>query len=240
MDTNQVNFWLSINAENFTPETLPVVKNKLEQIDKSQMMFLQSASFKKPSTIFLIALFLGWERFLLNDIALGIVKVITAYGCGIWWLIDIFTAKKRAQKYNFQQFQKATAMISGGISMPTAPTINTAIPETQQTTTQSQQYEFGAVAPTTQNKSISGGKIVLLFVAIILLIGGGLFVYHNWDSWFKPNAPVATDILNRYNSQMGKVNNTGGSSLEEIFSETNKVKQVKEQSSKLYLKQQCR
>jgi|GEM_PF-246750 len=118
MDTNQVNFWLATNAENFAPETHPAVKSKLEEIDNNQLMYLSNASFQKPSTILLIAIFLGWERFWLNDIALGIVKIITAYGCGIWWLIDLFTAKKRAQKYNFEQFQKATGMMGGGGSTP--------------------------------------------------------------------------------------------------------------------------
>jgi len=110
MDSNQVNFWLSMNAENFAPEVLPIIKNGLEQMDDSKMMYLQSASFQKPSTILLIAIFLGWERFWLNDVALGIVKIITCYGCGIWWLVDLFTAQKRAKKYNFQQFQKLTTL----------------------------------------------------------------------------------------------------------------------------------
>jgi len=108
MDTNQVNFWLATNAENFAPETLPVIKSKLEEIDNNQLLYLANASFQKPSTILLISIFLGWERFFLDDIALGIVKIITCYGCGIWWLIDIFSARKRALQYNFQQFQKFT------------------------------------------------------------------------------------------------------------------------------------
>ena len=114
MDNNQVNFWLSVNAVNFNPVDLPAIKAQLEQMNNNQVMLLQSAEFKKPSTIFMIALLLGWERFLLDDIGLGIVKVITAYGCGIWWLIDVISAKKRAQKYNFQQFQKATSAFGGG------------------------------------------------------------------------------------------------------------------------------
>ncbi|MDR2424066.1 MAG: TM2 domain-containing protein [Prevotellaceae bacterium] len=109
MDNQQVNFWLAVNAENFAPEMLPVVKKTLEQIDDSQLMYLQNASFQKPSTIFLIAIFLGWERFFMDDIALGVIKVLTCFGCGIWWLIDIISAKKRAQKFNFKQFQKFTA-----------------------------------------------------------------------------------------------------------------------------------
>ena len=127
MDNNQVNFWLGVNTENFNPTDLPAIKATLEQMDNNQMMFLQSAEFKKPSTIFLIAFLLGWERFFLGDVGLGIVKVITAYGCGIWWLIDIFTAKERAKKYNFQQFQKVTSTFGSGnannfVSTPTDST----------------------------------------------------------------------------------------------------------------------
>ena len=114
MDSNQVNFWLNANVENFNLGDLPVIRAKLEELDDNQMMFLQGVKFKKPSTVFLIALLLGWERFLLNDTGVGIIKVITAYGCGIWWLIDIFSAKKRAQKYNLQQFQKATSGFANG------------------------------------------------------------------------------------------------------------------------------
>jgi TM2 domain-containing membrane protein YozV len=115
MDSNQINIWLSVNVEKFNSADLPAIKAVLEQMDNNQLMFLQNADFKKPSTIFLIAFFLGWERFFLNDVGLGIVKVITGYGCGIWWLIDIFSAKARARKYNFKQFQKVTSPNFGAL-----------------------------------------------------------------------------------------------------------------------------
>lgn len=111
MEKSQVNLWLSINAENFNPHDLVVIREKLEKMDDDKIILIQGANLQKPSTILLIAIFLGWERFWLDDIALGIVKIITCYGCLIWWLIDIFTAQDRAKKYNFQQFAKFSALV---------------------------------------------------------------------------------------------------------------------------------
>jgi hypothetical protein len=110
MDKNYVNFWLSMNAVNFDPADLIIIKGKLEELDDNKLLLLQSASFQKPSIILIIAIFLGWERFWLDDIGLGVVKIITCYGCGIWWLVDIFSAQRRAQKYNMQQFIRLTGI----------------------------------------------------------------------------------------------------------------------------------
>ena len=103
--------WLGITAENFDIQDISLVRENLEKIDEDKLILLQATSFQKPSTILLIAIFLGWERFWLEDIGLGIVKIVTCYGCGIWWLIDIFSAKKRAQKYNLEKFMKVVSFM---------------------------------------------------------------------------------------------------------------------------------
>ena len=111
MDKSKVNMWLGITAENFDIQDISLVRENLEKIDEDKLILLQATSFQKPSTILLIAIFLGWERFWLEDIGLGIVKIVTCYGCGIWWLIDIFSAKKRAQKYNLEKFMKVVSFM---------------------------------------------------------------------------------------------------------------------------------
>ncbi len=49
------------------------------------------ASSKSRSTAILLSMFLGMlgaDRFYLGDVGLGILKLLTAGGCGLWALID--------------------------------------------------------------------------------------------------------------------------------------------------------
>ncbi len=54
---------------------------------------------KDPGTAVIMAIFL-FDRFWLGDTALGVVKYLTLAGCGLWGLIDLFTAKSRCNDYN--------------------------------------------------------------------------------------------------------------------------------------------
>lgn len=83
------------------------VQKRLTELDDDKATVILSLSLQKPTVILIIAILLGWDRFFLDDIGLGVVKVITCYGCGIWWLIDIFSAKKRTYEYNYKKFTEA-------------------------------------------------------------------------------------------------------------------------------------
>ena len=80
--------------------------------DSRKMIFhSQFASEKKDrGTATILALFF-YDRIWLDDIGLGIVKLITLGGCGIWGLIDIFTAGSRCDHYNRRKAREIIAAL---------------------------------------------------------------------------------------------------------------------------------
>lgn len=94
------------NGECFDVAAAQDVQKQLTEVDDSKAAVIMSMNLHHPTVMLIVAIALGWERFFLNDIPLGIIKVITCYGCGIWWLVDIFTAQRRTYDYNYKKFNE--------------------------------------------------------------------------------------------------------------------------------------
>lgn len=93
----------------------------VKDLDDSNKLIFQSqfASEKKDrGTATILAIFM-YDRIWLGDIGLGIVKIITAGLCGIWWVIDIFTAGSRADDHNRQKAREIIAALNA--NYPSAP-----------------------------------------------------------------------------------------------------------------------
>lgn len=102
--------FIAANAGKFEPSALMAIRGELEKMSDEKIMALTAINYTDPMLILVIAIVLGWERLFLDDVALGILKILTCYGFGIWWLIDIFTAASRAREYNFKKFMSAAAI----------------------------------------------------------------------------------------------------------------------------------
>jgi len=101
---NKLDMWIMSNGKYFPAERLPIVQEKLAQLPESKINLLYALELKDPMMILIISIFLGVlgvDRFLLGDIGLGIAKLLTAGGCGVWAIIDIFFTHNKAKELNF-------------------------------------------------------------------------------------------------------------------------------------------
>ena len=65
---------------------------------------ITSLDLKDPTTTLLLSIFLGTlgvDRFMINDIGMGILKLFTGGVCGILTIIDWFMITKLTKQYNF-------------------------------------------------------------------------------------------------------------------------------------------
>lgn len=83
-------------------------------LDDSKKMIFQaqySSEKKDRGTAFILAWF-SIDRLWLGDTGAGILKLLTIGGCGIWTLIDLFTAGSRADDYNRRKAQEIVAALN--------------------------------------------------------------------------------------------------------------------------------
>lgn len=86
---------------------LPI--NSIEYISKNKII-LQNVVLYNPSMALFLSIFLGclgFDRFYIQDYIIGIAKLVTGGGCGLWWLIDIFIIKKATRQRNLHNVLKA-------------------------------------------------------------------------------------------------------------------------------------
>jgi TM2 domain-containing membrane protein YozV len=113
MDSTKVEMYIATSGQKFPAERLMEIKQKLEQIDDNKFMVLQSVQLKDPTTLLIISILLGAygvDRFMLGDTGLGVAKLLTAGGCGIWAIIDWFTVQDRTRQLNYTKFMQVAAM----------------------------------------------------------------------------------------------------------------------------------
>ena len=104
MEQQKVDLYVMSNQKYFPAEKMMYLKEKLSQTDESKFALLCSVELKDPTTLLLVSLFIGgWgiDRFMLGDVGMGVLKLLTCGLCGILTIIDWFTVAKRAKELNF-------------------------------------------------------------------------------------------------------------------------------------------
>ena len=104
MDQNKVDMYIMTNQKYFPAEKIMYIKEKLAAMDESKFSMISTIEMKDPTTILLVSIFLGGlgiDRFMLGDIGMGILKLLTCGVCAILTIIDWFTISKKTKELNF-------------------------------------------------------------------------------------------------------------------------------------------
>ena len=109
MEQSKIDIFISTMNEKFPASNMMEVRSQLEKIDDSKLGLLQSLNYKNPTTVLIVSLFigsLGVDRFMLGQTGLGIAKLLTCGGMGIWTIVDWFTIMGKTKEMNLQMFKQ--------------------------------------------------------------------------------------------------------------------------------------
>lgn len=110
MDASKVDMYLMANSKYFEGSEISRIRTRLLQMDEnewSRIMFLQ---FQDPTMMLLVSIFggnLGIDRFMIGDTGMGIGKLLTCGGLGVWYVVDLFMIMGATREKNMQKLANA-------------------------------------------------------------------------------------------------------------------------------------
>lgn len=110
MEAQVVDMFIMTNGKFFEGHHIPLIKEKLIQLDDTKSDEVQTLKFKDPTIALIISLCcgtLGIDRFMIGDTGLGIGKLLTCGGFGIWAIIDWFIIMGATREKNMTKLQQA-------------------------------------------------------------------------------------------------------------------------------------
>lgn len=106
MEQQKVDMFMMMNNKYLPESQIFFVRERLLAADESKEGFLHSIQFKDPMIALVLSLLtgqLGIDRFYIGDTGLGIGKLVTCGGLGIWTIIDWFLIMNATREKNFER-----------------------------------------------------------------------------------------------------------------------------------------
>jgi TM2 domain-containing membrane protein YozV len=110
MDAHKVDMFVMANGKYFESHVVPNIRDTLLEMDDSNWVAIQTLQFKDPTICLVISLIggsLGIDRFFIGDTGLGIAKLLTCGGLGIWGIVDWFLIMAATREKNVEKLEQA-------------------------------------------------------------------------------------------------------------------------------------
>lgn len=108
MDAQKVDMFIMANGKYFAEEKISFIRTKLLELDDSKWALISSLQFKSPTVALVLSIFLGGygiDRFYIGHIGLGVGKLLTCGGIGIWAIIDWFLILGATRNENLKKLE---------------------------------------------------------------------------------------------------------------------------------------
>ncbi|HEY9170612.1 MAG TPA: TM2 domain-containing protein [Lutibacter sp.] len=109
MDAQKVDMFIMTNSKFFESHQINVIRERLISLDDSKWPMISTLQLKDPTTILIISILagsFGIDRFMIGDTGLGVGKLLTCGGLGIWAIIDWFMIQGATREKNMQKLQQ--------------------------------------------------------------------------------------------------------------------------------------
>jgi TM2 domain-containing membrane protein YozV len=97
------------NGKFFESHHINMIRERLLALDDSKWAMLTTVQLKDPTTSLIISILagaFGIDRFMIGDTGIGVGKLLTCGGLGIWTIVDWFMIQKATREKNMQKVQQ--------------------------------------------------------------------------------------------------------------------------------------
>jgi TM2 domain-containing membrane protein YozV len=112
MEESKVDMFMMINNNNLPLMSLSSIRQQLLALPDERSSVLHMTQLKNPTTAIILSVLIGHfgiDRFYIGDTGLGIAKLLTCGGLGIWTLVDWFLIMGLARERNYEKLAAAIA-----------------------------------------------------------------------------------------------------------------------------------
>ena len=108
MEAQKVDMFIMTNSKFFESYQLNEIRERLLTMDESKWFSVSTLQFKDPTTSLIISILagsMGIDRFMIGDTGIGVGKLLTCGGFGVWTIIDWFMIQGATREKNMQKIQ---------------------------------------------------------------------------------------------------------------------------------------